>query len=77
MIVIYRQMEYIQTKNLGYDRENLIYLPIEGELVKKYDLFKEKAVSASRCLGCFKNAKVTYGHHHHKGGIEWPGKPGD
>jgi ABC-type antimicrobial peptide transport system permease subunit len=40
VIVVYRQMEYIQTKNLGYDRENLLYLPIEGELAKKYTLFK-------------------------------------
>ena len=28
-------MQYVQTKNLGYNRENLIYIPIEGELIDK------------------------------------------
>jgi ABC-type antimicrobial peptide transport system permease subunit len=43
MIVIFRQINYTQTKNLGYDRENLLYIPLEGDLVKNYALFKEEA----------------------------------
>ena len=42
-IVISRQVDYAQTKNLGYDRENLIYVQLEGELAAKFDLFKELA----------------------------------
>jgi putative ABC transport system permease protein len=44
-IVVSRQTSYVQEANLGYDRENLIYLRIEGDLNKKYDVFKEKALS--------------------------------
>lgn len=33
-IVVYRQLDFIQTKNLGYNRENLIYLSSEGDLPK-------------------------------------------
>ncbi|GAB3916369.1 ABC transporter permease [Larkinella terrae] len=40
MIIIYRQVEYVQTKNLGYDRENLVYFPVEGDLKKNYDVLK-------------------------------------
>lgn len=43
MIVIYRQVAYIQQKNLGYNRENLVYIPIEGDLVKNFALFKAEA----------------------------------
>lgn len=43
-IVVSRQVDFIQTKNLGYDRENLIYIPLEGDLGSKYSLFKEEAV---------------------------------
>ncbi len=43
MIVIYRQLNYIQTKNIGYDRDNLVYISLEGDLVKKYASFKEEA----------------------------------
>jgi len=43
-IVITRQTNYVQTAHLGYDRENMIYLRIEGELLKmgKYELFKQQ-----------------------------------
>jgi putative ABC transport system permease protein len=43
-IVITRQTRYVQNTNLGYDRENLIYTRIEGELSNqnKYLLFKNR-----------------------------------
>jgi putative ABC transport system permease protein len=74
MIVIYQQVNYIQTKNLGYNRENLIYLPIEGELVKNYNLFKEAATKEPGILNISKmrNSPTIIGHH--TGSIEWPGK---
>lgn len=45
-IVITRQTSYVQNAHLGYDRENLVYTRIEGELSKenKYRLFKERAL---------------------------------
>jgi putative ABC transport system permease protein len=43
-IVISRQVNYIQYVNLGYDRENLIYIPLEGDLTPKYATFKERAL---------------------------------
>jgi putative ABC transport system permease protein len=43
-IVISKQVNYIQTKNLGYDRENLLYVPIEGDLPGKYEIFKNEAL---------------------------------
>jgi putative ABC transport system permease protein len=44
-IVITRQTSYVQSTHLGYDRENMIYTRIEGELSKKnkYLLFKKQA----------------------------------
>jgi len=44
-IVIVRQTRYIQNTNLGYDRDNLIYIRIEGALskIEKYQLFKREA----------------------------------
>jgi putative ABC transport system permease protein len=47
MIVITRQTSYVQNAHLGYDRENLLYVRIEGELMKKnnYLLFKQQALN--------------------------------
>jgi putative ABC transport system permease protein len=74
MIVIYRQMDYIQTKNLGYDRDNLIYIPIEGELIKKYDVFKEEAKKMTGIVDISKMRNSPTIIEHHTGSITWPGK---
>ena len=42
-IVVSLQTDFVQHFNLGYDRENLIYIRIEGNLNPKYAVFKEQA----------------------------------
>jgi putative ABC transport system permease protein len=44
-IVVSRQIDYIQTKNLGYDKDNLISIPLQGNLVNKYTTFKQEAAN--------------------------------
>ena len=46
-IVIIRQTDYVQHTNLGYNRENLVYIRVEGDLSKmdKYERFKHEALT--------------------------------
>lgn len=74
MMVIYRQMDYIQTKNLGYDRQHLLYIPLEGELLSKYNVFKEQAMNLPGVLAITKMKETPTVIEHHKGGIKWAGK---
>src|SRR4029079_18229833 len=73
MIVTYRQVNYIQSKNLGYDRENLLYIPIEGELANKYALFKQQAKEIPGVLNVSKMRNSPTIIEHHTGSISWPG----
>ncbi len=41
-IVIYRQIEFLKTQNLGFDRENLVYITVEGDLIKKMETFQQE-----------------------------------
>jgi putative ABC transport system permease protein len=41
-IVTYRQLKYMQGKSLGFDKENLIYLQIRGEMKNLYPVIKEE-----------------------------------
>ena len=77
MIVIYRQVNYVQTKNLGFNRNNLIYIPIEGDLTKNYNLFKEKALSLPGIIAVSRMMQTPTGYHHYTGDISWPGKTSD
>jgi hypothetical protein len=74
MIVVYKQLNYIQTKNLGYNRDNLIYIPIEGDLVKNYEAFKQEALANTDIVNVSKMRNSPTAIFHHTGDIYWTGK---
>lgn len=74
MTVIYRQLNYVQTKNLGYDRENLLYLPMEGELGTKYSVFKQEALKLQGIKNISKIRQTPTSIGNHTGDIKWAGK---
>jgi len=75
MLVVSRQMHYLRTKNLGLDRENVFYVPVEGNLGVKRDVFRQellrsdavKAVTTTGSLPIDIQSNTT-------GNLVWPGK---
>jgi putative ABC transport system permease protein len=49
--VVSRQVDYMRTKNLGYDKEQLIYLPLRDKAPLSYDVFKERLLRYPKILG--------------------------
>ncbi len=77
MMVIYRQLNFIQTTHIGYDRENLVYIPIEGDLVKNYQTFKTEAENHPEILSVSKMRNSPTYIEHHVSDIGWSGKHPD
>jgi len=73
-MVIYQQMQYVQNKNLGYNRENLLYIPVEGELINKYDVFKQLAINNTSIVNVSKMRNSPTDIEHHTNSIYWPAK---
>lgn len=73
-LVVYRQMDYIQNKNLGYNRENLIYLPAEGELVGKYSTFKQELLNQPGIQSITYMEGTPTERHGSTNNVQWPGK---
>ena len=42
VLVVYEQIQFLQTKNLGYDKENVIYFPIEGRVAQSRETFLDE-----------------------------------
>ena len=40
ILVFKKQLTFIQNKDLGFDKENIIYLPVRGNIATQYDLMK-------------------------------------
>ncbi|MDP9081480.1 MAG: ABC transporter permease [Bacteroidota bacterium] len=73
-IIISKQVNYIQTKNLGYDRENLIYVPLEGDLITNYKIFKDEGMNMPgiQQIAKLSDSPVNFGSS--TSGIRWDGK---
>jgi ABC-type antimicrobial peptide transport system permease subunit len=73
-IVVSKQVNYIQTINLGYDRENLLYLPMEGDLTPKYALFKYQALHLPGIKDVSRITDMPTQIENGTGGVQWEGK---
>jgi putative ABC transport system permease protein len=73
-IVIARQVDYVQSINLGYDRDNLIYLPLEGELIKNYQVLREATLRLPGVTQFSRTSQSPTQIENGTGGVDWDGK---
>jgi putative ABC transport system permease protein len=75
--VIYDQMGFIRNRNLGFDKENLIYARMTGDLWKKYQTLRssleENSLTSDFCFASNLPTNLTNG----TVGVEWDGKDKD
>jgi ABC-type lipoprotein release transport system permease subunit len=74
MIVITWQVDYIQNKNLGYQKDNLIYLPQTGTIGTNFDVFKHEALQIPGITHVSKISQRPFLLENSTGGVEWEGK---
>ncbi|SDF02337.1 ABC-type transport system, involved in lipoprotein release, permease component [Dyadobacter soli] len=75
MIVIYRQIDFIQHKNLGFSQENLLYIPdIENTMSTNFESFKQalEAEPGIKSVTRSQASPLDYGSS--TMGVSWPGK---
>jgi len=77
MIIIYQQVSYVQSKNLGYDRDHVVYFDKEGAVAQNQEAFLTElrkvpgivsAATMEQNIVGEDLGSATYG-------IWWPGKP--
>jgi putative ABC transport system permease protein len=73
-IVINKQVNYVQNMNLGYDRENLLYIPLEGDLLTKYTIFKNQSMSMAGIKEVSRITDIPTQIDNGTGGVHWDGK---
>jgi ABC-type antimicrobial peptide transport system permease subunit len=76
-VIISKQLQYIQTKNLGYDKHNLVYIPLQGEMSKKYETFKQLASNIEGVVNVTRSVQRPTNTTLHVYNLDWPGKPVD
>lgn len=77
VLVVYRQLAYVQAKNLGFDKEQLIRFPIEGELRKNRAAFLTEVRRLPGVAGATAMGHSMVGRNNNTSGLQWEGKNPD
>ena len=77
VLVIYKQIEFVQTKNLGYNKDHLIHFPIEGEFENKLETFLNEVKRIPGVVNAGAISHSLLGRNSNTSGLNWEGKNPD
>ncbi|GAA4461749.1 ABC transporter permease [Nibrella saemangeumensis] len=76
-VIVFQQMKYIRTKNLGFTKENLIVLPLEAEMHKNVEAYRQDVLASPAIRALTLTSQPPMEVSISTGGVEWPGKQAD
>ena len=77
MIIISKQIEFVQQKNIGFDRENLLAITLSKDLQNNFDAFKSGALQISGITSVTKTSHIPLGEYGTSPEVIWNGKTAD
>lgn len=76
-IIITAQMRYVQNKDLGFDKEHLVYADLLGSLATHFDTVKNELVKNPSIQSVTTAQSLPNFTGNNAGGLDWEGKPAD
>ncbi len=75
-VIIYQQIQHIKNRDLGYDRNNLLSMPVRGDMIKNFDAIKQEMLSTGAVENVALNSMNTIntGDNGPISNLEWQGK---
>ncbi|MBB6612809.1 ABC transporter permease [Pontibacter sp. Tf4] len=73
-LVVYLQLHYIRTKNIGLNRENVLYFQLDGDLGKKYEVLKRDLQNIPGIVGLSASDQIPLDISNSTGDVHWKGK---
>ena len=74
VLVIYKQIEFVQSRNLGYKKDNLISIPIEGKVESSLETFLTEVKRIPGVSSASSMGHDLIGRNNNTSGLEWDGK---
>jgi putative ABC transport system permease protein len=75
-MIVYRQTEYLNNKDLGFNKEQVLYFQVRGNLEKNLETFKSELKTSSNILSVTSGYGLP-GDQYAGDGVKIPGKDGD
>lgn len=76
-VVVYQQINFALKQNLGYDKDQLIRIQLEGKLIDNFDFFKTALHNNSGIKSVSRSSHAMVGRNLNSGDVSWEGKDPD
>jgi putative ABC transport system permease protein len=74
VMIIYKQIQFVQTKNLGYKKDHLIKFPVEGKIKANQKTFLNEIRRIPGVSSASVSSHGFLGRNNNTSGLEWEGK---
>jgi putative ABC transport system permease protein len=74
-LIIYQQIQHIKSRDLGYNKNNLIQINAQGDLVKNFSSIKQDLINTGVTENAALADHTTIDGGNNTSNIDWPGKP--
>lgn len=74
VMVVYSQIDFVQSKNLGYNKDNLIRFPVEGKLNENKETFLQEVRRLPGVVNASTMGHTLMGRNNNTSGLRWDGK---
>ena len=75
--IIYKQLKFMQYKDLGFDKENILYLRMNNDISKNFEVFKNELLRNQKFISMTRTSELPTEIWSIMRGIVWEGKETD
>lgn len=72
-IIVYQQVQHVKSRNLGYEKENLIKMDVNGDMVKNFNPIKADMIASGTVENVALNNSEILSGGNNGSGLEWQG----
>ena len=72
-MIVLRQLRYAQKRDAGYDRDNVVYSFMQGDIQKNYTMIRDELISKGVVTAVTRTSQPMTEHWSDTWGFQWPG----
>ncbi len=76
-IIIYQQVQHVKSRDIGYDRDNLLSIDVRGNVAKHFNVIKEELLKTGAVDNAALNSYNVIDIGNNSSNFTWPGKDPD
>jgi ABC-type antimicrobial peptide transport system permease subunit len=72
-IIVYQQVNHVKSRDLGFEKENLIRLPVNGDIIKNFNPIQQDMIASGKVENIGLNNSEVLSGGNNGSGFEWKG----